>query len=110
VVNSCAECLSKQREIDRFAAEVARLKQALHYQESKTTEGFFGSSTSSAKKPAKANTVAPKVAKKRGARVGHPGHGRKPADPAQADRVVPVPSAFEGKCPRCGKDLERKAR
>lgn len=52
--------------------------------------------------------MAPKVAKKRGARAGHPGHGRKPADPARADRVVPVPSAFEGKCPDCGKPLERK--
>jgi transposase len=100
--------LSKQREIDRLAAEVTRLKQALRYQERKAGEGFFGSSTPSAKKPTKANTAPPKAVKKRGAQAGHPGHSRKRADPAQADKVVPVPSAFEAKCPQCGKALERK--
>lgn len=109
MVNGCAKCLSKQREIDRLAAEVTRLKQALHYQERKAKDGFFGSSTSSAKKPSKSNTMPPKVAKKRGARTGHPVHSRKRADSARADKVVQVPSAFEGMCPRCGKALERKA-
>lgn len=108
MVNGCSECLSKQREIDRLAEEVRRLKQALRYQEHKAEEGFFGSSTSSAKKPVKANTVPAKVARKRGAQAGHPGHGRKPADPAHADRIVPVASAFDGVCPDCRKPLERK--
>lgn len=106
--NSCSSCLGKQQEIDRLKDEVSRLKQALRYQERKATDGFFGSSTSSAKKPVKENTPPAEVQKKRGARVGHKGHGRKAADPAQVDRIERVPSASTGTCADCGHALEQK--
>jgi transposase len=104
----CAECFKEQRQIDRLRAENDRLKQALHYRRAKEQEGLFGSSTPSAKLPVKANTKASESSRKRGAQPGHPAHLRQRADPAQADRVVAVPSAYAGRCPQCGGALENK--
>jgi hypothetical protein len=75
-LNGCAECLKKQREIDRRTEELQRLKQKLRYQERQATEGFFGSATPSAKRPVKASLPPPQVPKRKGARPGHPGVGR----------------------------------
>ena len=47
----CPECLEKQQEIDRLQEEITRLKARLRYQERTAREGFFGSSTPSAKVP-----------------------------------------------------------
>jgi hypothetical protein len=86
---------------------VKSLKAALRYKERTAKEQFFGSSTSSAKLPVKANTEPPKSPKPRGAQPGHASHSRKAANPEDADRVVPVPSAHSA-CPGCGGHLERK--
>ena len=75
-LNGCAECLQRQREIDRLTEENERLKQQLRYQERQPMEGFFGSGTPSAKLPVKANTIPSKVSKPKGAQPGHPGAGR----------------------------------
>jgi transposase len=103
----CPECLKKQQEIDRLQEENARLKARLRYQERTAREGFFGSSTPSAKVPVKANTAgrgfdtAPG-----GARPGHKGHGRKAGAPEQADRVIALPTLDA--CPGCGGFLQNK--
>src|SRR6266849_5492708 len=73
----CPECLKKQQEI-------ARLKARLRYQERTAREGFFGSSTPSAKVPVKANTAERGLdTAPGGARPGHKGHGRKAGTPEQ---------------------------
>jgi cell shape-determining protein MreC len=56
-INLCSECLRKQQKIDALLEENQRLKQKLKYQERKEKEGFFGSSTSSAKLPVKAHSA-----------------------------------------------------
>jgi hypothetical protein len=73
-INGCAECLKKQREIDRLIEELQRLKQKLRYQERQATEGFFGSATPSVKRPVKANTPLATEPRRQGARPGHPGN------------------------------------
>ncbi|MBA2737149.1 MAG: hypothetical protein H0U50_10250 [Pyrinomonadaceae bacterium] len=50
--------MEKQREIDRLREENRQLRQKLNLNERKLKEGFFGSSTSSAQVPVKANSVA----------------------------------------------------
>lgn len=99
--------MQKQQEIDRLRQENTRLKDRLRRQERTAREGFFGSSTSSAKLPVKANTAArgPDTAPG-GARPGHPGHGRRGIATEKADRVIAIPAA-EG-CPDCGGSLQKK--
>ena len=74
-VNGCPACLQKQRRIDELEEQVKSLKGKLRYQERKTEEGFFGSSTPSSKKPVKPNTDQ-KEKKPKGARLGHRRHGQ----------------------------------
>jgi len=69
-VNNCEGCLEKQRIIDRQVEEIQRLRQKLNQNQRKSKEGFFGSSTSSAKVPVKANSLAENQAKRGGARKG----------------------------------------
>src|SRR5438132_7270890 len=89
----CPECLKKQPEIDRLQEENARLKARLRYQERTAREGFFGSSTPSAKVPIKTNTAGRGVdTAPGGARPGHKGYGRKAGTPEQADRVIALPT------------------
>ena len=104
-INACVQCLEKQRQIDRLESEVQRLKAALRYKERKEKDGFFGSSTSSAKLPAKPN-VPDRPKKKRGGKRGHKGAGRKGFDAEHADRVERLPPPDLDKCPCCGAELE----
>ena len=90
-INGCAECLKKQREIDRLTEELQRLKQKLRYQERQVMDGFFGSATPSAKLPVKTNTPPAKEPKRKGARPGHPGAGRQTFEARQAERVIDIP-------------------
>lgn len=106
-INYCAECLKKQQLIDHLIEENQSLKHKLNYRERKGMEGFFGSQTPSSKVPVKSNT-APKKCKKKGARVGHKGYGRKIFSGCEADFVVDVASEVRGKCPDCGSPLEGK--
>lgn len=99
----CNGCLAKQQKIDQLLEENQRLKSQLRYRQRKQTDGFFGSSTPSAKKPVKANSEAEQQAKAGGAQKGHPGHGRKSIDPAHAARTIEVPLAQC--CPQCGGPL-----
>ena len=102
----CPDCFEKQRRIDQLEEENRRLKQQLRYRQEKEKEGFFGSATSSAKLPVKANSPAERQAQRGGAQKGHPGHGRQAIEPSQAARVVDVP--LESSCPQCGGQLEDK--
>jgi len=45
-------------------------------------------------------------ARKGGAKPGHPGHGRKPLQPQQSERTIPVHLAAA--CPDCGTRLESR--
>lgn len=93
--------MEKQRQIDRLKEENARLKDRLRHQERTAQEGFFGSSTSSAKLPVKPNTTRRESpGASGGARPGHPGHGRQSSRAEQADRVVLISGAET--CPDCG--------
>lgn len=100
--------MQKQQEIDRLREDNARLKARLRYQERTAKEGFFGSSTPSAKLPVKANTTLRETPRAvGGARPGHPGHGRQSV-PAEAADEVTVVSGPES-CPHCGGGLQDQA-
>lgn len=107
-IHGCAECLKKQREIDRLTEELQRLRQKLRYQERHATEGFFGSATPSAKRPVKANTTPSQEPKRRGARPGHRGVGRQAFDANQAERIVTVAAEVGDRCPDCDAPLQEK--
>jgi len=107
-INGCSECLKKQREIDTLTEENQRLKEKLRYRKRKEKEGFFGSSTPSSKVPVKANTSKTKPKKKKGAKAGHTGAGRKSFDEEHADLVIEVEHDLNGDCPLCGGPLADK--
>ena len=102
LINPCPECFKKQRKIDELTEEIQRLRQKLSYRTRQEKEGFFGSSTSSAKLPLKANTDKTEERKPKGARPGHRGVGRKGASSTEVDRVVSVDDTLGNHCPRCG--------
>jgi transposase len=106
----CSECLKKQEQIYRLREEVQKLKADLRIQERQISEGYFGSSTPSSKKPVKKNSVKSSEQKNRGgAKVGHKGNGRRSVSVDQADRVEEV--KVECRCPQChGRDWEPLAR
>lgn len=103
----CEECFNKQREIDYLKEEIQRLKQRLCYKERKEQEGFFGSSTSSAKIPVKANTSG-KQSKPKGAQQGPKGNGRKAITESDADCIETIESVAGDRCPNCGNPLTEK--
>lgn len=106
MVNNCPECLKKQRRIDELTEEIARLRTKLSIQERKMKEGAFGSSTPSSQVPVKPNTEEGEK-KKRGARPGHQGHGRKKFDETEADSVIDLEPEWTT-CPQCGGELQNK--
>jgi transposase len=107
-LNGCAECLKKQREIDRLTEALQRLKQKVRYQERQATEGFFGSAPPSAKRPVKANTTPAKEPKRKGARPGHLGAGRQAFEANQAERIVDVAAEVGDRGPDCNAPLQEK--
>jgi transposase len=102
----CRACMKKQEEIYRLKEENKRLKDKLRIQERKISEGYFGSSTPSSKKPVKENSHHSGPNKNRGgAKLGHNGNGRRSLSAEQADRVAAV--TIECNCPNCNSaDLE----
>ncbi|HUL20799.1 MAG TPA: IS66 family transposase [Thermodesulfobacteriota bacterium] len=100
--------MKKQREIDGLKEEIQLLRQKLVYQGRKAKEGFFGSSTSSAKLPLKTNSDKERVRKPKGARPGHPGVGRKRISSSEGDRIMEVESTVGTHCPQCGSLLVDK--
>jgi len=105
--NICAECIKKQEEIYRLREEVKRLKAQVRHQDRQITEGYFGSSTPSSRKPVKKNSARDGARKNRGgAKVGHKGNGRRSVPAEQADRVEEVKVGCS--CPKCNSaDLEQ---
>jgi transposase len=104
-VNLCESCLEKQREIDRLKEEIGRLRGKLSLNERKLKQGFFGSSTSSAKVPVKENSLLEKQAKQGGGQPGHTGIGRKIFSSREADerRIAKVKAEV---CETCCCHLE----
>ena len=49
----CKQCLNKQQKLNYLEEEISTLKSKLRYQHRTAKEGFFGSSTPSAKIPVK---------------------------------------------------------
>lgn len=98
----CPQCVKLQEEVKRLREEKHRLQAQLRYQQRQIDEGYFGSSTPSAKKPFKANTKAERH--NGGGRVGHRGHGRTSIDEREADEVIVVDT--EHVCPDCHVALE----
>lgn len=106
MINTCHECLEKQRKIDELKEELNRLRIKVCHQERKQKEGVFGSSTPSSKIPIKKNTPCIKR-KKMGAKPGHKGNGRKKFDQTDADQIIELEGG-QDKCPQCGGFLEDK--
>jgi transposase len=102
----CKECLSKQQTINDLQEEISTLKSKLRYEERTAKEGFFGSSTSSAKIPVKPNSQKEHPRNRGGGKVGHKGHGRSGICEEEADKVETVHLAET--CPDCGNRLEPK--
>ncbi len=102
----CPGCFEKQLRIDELQEEVIRLKQKLRYQERKTKDGYFGSSTPSSKKPFK-EAAEDAVKKNGGAVYGHKGCGRKKITREQADETKEL--VIGNKCPHCSGKLVNKS-
>ena len=105
-VNDCPLCLEKQRRIDELEDEVKRLRVALGREQRKAQDGFFGSSTPSAKQPVKRNVEREGI-KPKGARPGHKGYGRRGHEEGTSDCTVAVMPDSE-LCPGCGNSLVKK--
>jgi len=84
------------------------VKAKVRYQERTAQEGPFGSSTPSSKVPLKANSLEENQSRKGGARPGHQGHGRKPLQPQQSERTIPI--RLPTTCPDCGTTLENRGK
>jgi transposase len=102
----CPDCLRKQQEIDRLKEENVRLKERLRYQERHAKEAPFGSSTPSAKRIVKPNSLEDNQKKKGGAKPGHAGGGRRPPQPEEVTRTQRVLGPQT--CPHCGAELRAK--
>ena len=102
----CQECLEKQRTISELEEEIILLKAKLRYQERTAKEGFFGSSTPSAKIPVKANSRKKQQRNRGGGKPGHKGHGRASICKEDADKVEKI--HIDDTCPDCGSTLEDK--
>lgn len=105
-VNTCQQCLAKQREIDRLTEENQRLRAKLAQQKRKDQAGFFGSSTPSAQIPVKANSTEENHNKRGGAKPGHTGTGRKKHAEQEADCVRTI--SLDPLCPSCHSILTAK--
>jgi len=102
----CKECLDKQQKINDLEEEISTLKNKLCYQERTAKEGFFGSSTPSAKIPVKPNSRKEHQRNRGGGKPGHQGHGRASICEEDADKVENI--RIDDTCPDCGSFLEDK--
>ncbi len=102
----CQQCLEKQRKIDELQEQIVSLKAKLRHKERTAQEGFFGSSTPSAKIPIKPNCQIEHTNNCGGGKTGHKGHGRTGVCEKDADYVQRVEAADI--CPDCGSVLENK--
>jgi transposase len=86
--------------------ENVRLKAQLRYQQRTAREGFFGSSTPSAKVPVKPNAPPAAPARPCGGQPGHAGHGRPSVTPLTAQLRLRLTAP--ARCPDCGRRLQPK--
>ncbi len=86
----CQQCLEKQRKIDELQEQIVSLKAKLRHKERTAQEGFFGSSTPSAKIPIKPNCQIEHTNNCGGGKTGHKGHGRTGVCEKDADYVQRV--------------------
>jgi len=105
-INTCQQCLAKQREIDRLTEENQRLRAKLSQQKRKDQAGFFGSSTPSAQIPVKANSTEENHKQRGGANPGHTGTGRRKHAAEEVDCIGTV--SLEPFCPSCHSALIAK--
>ncbi len=84
----CKEWLNKQQKINDLEEEIVCLKTKLRYQERTVKEGFFGSSTPSAKIPVKPNSQKAHQRNRGDGKVGHHGHGRASICEKDADTAI----------------------
>jgi hypothetical protein len=97
----CAACLQKPPVIDRLTEANPRLKPRRRDQERPVTEGVVGSGTPAANRPVKANATPPHAPKRKGARLGHPGAGRRPCEAREAERSIEVAAEVGDRGPAC---------
>ncbi len=105
-VSLCEGCLEKQRGIDRLKEEIQQLRLKLSAKKRKEKEGFFGSSTPSARIPVKASAPAAEASKRGRAKPGHKGNGRKKQTEPEVDEVRTV--EVESRCPYCHAVMKEK--
>jgi hypothetical protein len=105
----CSECINKQEEIYRLREKYKNLKKRFKIQERKITEGYFGSSTPSSKKPLKKNSNSDNKKKKGGAKKGHTGNGRTSFSEKEVDSIRHV-DCHEEICADCNIILERNGK
>ena len=86
----CKVCLNKQQKINELEDEIVSLKTKLRYQQRSAKEGFFGSSTPSAKIPLKPNRHKEHQRNRGGGKVGHQGHGRASICQEDANKVEKI--------------------
>lgn len=106
-VNSCESCFQKQLTIDRLTQENESLRGELQRLKRKAVEGFFSSSTPSSKLPLKENSAEEEIKKRGGAKLGHPGHGRRAHLEEEVEAVCHV-KVEATSCPTCASALCRK--
>ena len=103
----CPGCYEKQLRIDELQDEVAHLKHKLRYEERKTKDGYFGSSTPSSKKPFKDTADNGNPKNNGGAVYGHKGYGRKKITQPDADEIQKL--TLKPRCPYCEGKLINKS-
>lgn len=102
----CESCLEKDRENEELRRENERLRRKLKYENKKSKEGYFGSSTPSSQKPFKENSKAEEISKNGGAKKGHKGNSRKSVKEEEADEIINL--LAEEKCSTCAGELISK--
>jgi len=102
----CQECIKKAELIKELQAKLEIAKQQIADLERRSQVGFFGSSTPSSKIPVKASSKG--ASKSGGARLHHPGHGRKCIQHTEQTKEAGIPiSVPEEYCPDCQRELHK---
>ena len=99
----CKDCYEKQQKIDQLKVEVERLRNRLNDRKRAQLALVDSPHTPSSKIILKPNVKKEKL--RPGAKKGHKGHGRKPAEKETADRYcrIDMPTV----CPDCRGDLKQ---
>lgn len=108
----CKNCFSLSLELQQLREENYRLKQTLNARNKQLSEtkithkDIENAHIPSSKRRNKKNATSENQAKVGGAKLGHPGHGRKSIASEKAEEVINVP--LMEKCPECQVKLEQR--